>query len=47
MVTAGPVVIGGPYSAQWVRREGRWLIRSELFVAVTCAGAGCGSRAVP
>ena len=43
----GPAVIGGPYSAQWVKRDGRWLIRSEVFVAITCAGAGCGYQAVP
>ena len=44
---AGPVVIGGRYSAQWVKRGGRWLIRSEVFVALTCSGAGCESMAVP
>jgi ketosteroid isomerase-like protein len=43
----GPVVIGGRYSAQWVKRGDRWLIRSEVFVALTCAGAGCASAAVP
>jgi hypothetical protein len=40
-------VIGGRYSAQWVKRDGRWLIRSEVFVALTCAGAGCEAAAVP
>jgi ketosteroid isomerase-like protein len=44
---AGPVVIGGRFSAQWVKRDGRWLIRSEVFVALTCSGAGCESVAVP
>jgi ketosteroid isomerase-like protein len=44
---SGPTVIGGRYSAQWVKRDGRWLIRSEVFVALTCAGAGCESAAVP
>jgi ketosteroid isomerase-like protein len=44
---SGPVVIGGPYSAQWVKRDGRWLIRSEVFVAMTCSGVGCGYAAVP
>jgi ketosteroid isomerase-like protein len=43
----GPTVIGGRYSAQWVKRDGRWLIRSEVFVALTCAGAGCEAAAVP
>ena len=43
----GPVVIGGRFSAQWVKRDGRWLIRSEVFVALTCEGGGCESTAVP
>jgi len=43
----GQVVIGGEYSAQWVKRDGRWLIRSEVFVALTCAGVGCQSAALP
>ncbi len=43
----GPVVIGGRYSAQWVKRGGRWLIRSEVFVALTCVGVGCEAAAVP
>lgn len=37
----GPAVIGGRYSAQWVKRDGRWLIRAEVFVALTCDGVGC------
>jgi len=37
-----PAVIGGRYAAQWVRRSGRWLIRSELFVALT--GSSLGSE---
>jgi ketosteroid isomerase-like protein len=44
---AGPAVIGGRYSAQWVKRDGSWLIRSEVFVALSCSGVGCGYRAVP
>jgi ketosteroid isomerase-like protein len=43
----GPVVIGGPYSAQWVKRDGHWLIRSEVYVATTCAGVGCKYLAAP
>jgi len=43
----GTVVIGGQYSAQWVKRDSRWLIRSEVFVALTCAGVGCQSAALP
>jgi ketosteroid isomerase-like protein len=43
----GPALITGRYSAQWVKRGARWLIRSEVFVALTCSGQGCASRAVP
>jgi ketosteroid isomerase-like protein len=43
----GPVVIGGRYSAQWVKRAEGWLIRSEVFVALHCRGVGCESKAVP
>jgi ketosteroid isomerase-like protein len=43
----GQPVIGGRYAAQWVKRDGRWLIRSEVFVALTCEGAGCLYEAVP
>jgi ketosteroid isomerase-like protein len=35
--SSGAVVMRGRYSAQWVKRGDRWLIRSELFVAL--AGA--------
>ena len=44
---ASPVVISGRYSAQWVKREGRWLIRAEVFVPLKCAGVGCDWKAVP
>ena len=43
----GPAVIGGRYAAQWVKRGGQWLIRGEVYVALTCAAAGCKSAAVP
>jgi ketosteroid isomerase-like protein len=43
----GAPVIAGSYSAQWVKRDGRWLIRSEVFVALTCEGSGCASKAAP
>ncbi len=43
----GPAFITGRYSAQWVKRGGRWLIRSEVFVALTCAARGCASKALP
>ena len=42
-----PAIIGGRYSAQWVKRGGQWLIRSEVFVALTCADAGCKFPAAP
>jgi len=42
---SAPAVIGGRYSAQWIKRDGRWLIRGEVFVALTCSGTGCSSRA--
>jgi ketosteroid isomerase-like protein len=45
--SAGPVVIAGRYSAQWVKRGEQWLIRSEVFVALTCSGVGCEPAAVP
>ena len=43
----GPDVITGRYSAQWVKRDGRWLIRSEVFVALGCSSVGCTAKAVP
>jgi ketosteroid isomerase-like protein len=43
----GPTVIGGKYSAQWVKRGDRWLIRSEVFVALEGSGAGLQMKAVP
>jgi ketosteroid isomerase-like protein len=44
---SGAEIVRGRYSAQWVKRDGRWLIRSEVFVALTCKGTGCDSAAVP
>ncbi len=44
---SGPVIISGRYSAQWVKRDGRWLIRSEVFVALDGAGPGLDSKAAP
>jgi ketosteroid isomerase-like protein len=43
----GPAMIGGRYAAQWVKRDGRWLIRGEVYVALTCSDAGCTSKAAP
>ena len=38
---SGPPIIRGRYAAQWIKRNGKWLIRSEVFVALTCSGRGC------
>ena len=37
----GRPLIRGRYAAQWIKRDGRWLIRGEVFVALGCSGAGC------
>jgi len=34
-------VFQGRYAAQWVKRDGRWLIRSEVFVALDCFEEPC------
>jgi ketosteroid isomerase-like protein len=39
--TSSSDTLRGRYSAQWVRVAGRWLIRSEVFVALDCAGSPC------
>ena len=43
----GAALITGQYSAQWVKRGGSWLIRSEVFVALACSGKGCDAKALP
>jgi len=43
----GPIRVGGRYAAQWVKRDGKWLIRGEVYVALSCADAGCESKALP
>ena len=40
-------ILAGKYAAQWVKRNGTWLIRSEIFVAIDCADAGCRAAALP
>jgi len=40
-------ILAGKYAAQWVKRNGAWLIRSEVFVAIDCADAGCKAAALP
>jgi ketosteroid isomerase-like protein len=37
----GPHRIRGRYAAYWSKVSGSWKIRSELFVTLNCAGAGC------
>lgn len=37
----GPAQMRGVYSAMWRKRDGRWRINSELFVSLSCSGAGC------
>src|SRR5262249_40659252 len=44
---SGATVIQGRYSAQWVKRSGRWLIRSEVFVALSGSGSGLQMKAAP
>ncbi len=44
---SGPAVIRGRYSAHWVKRGDTWLIRAEVFVALTGAGIGCDFAALP
>ena len=38
---AGRPLIRGRYAAQWIKRDGHWLIRSEVFVALGGSGTGC------
>ena len=38
---SGAPLLRGRYSAQWVKSGSRWLIRSEVFVALDCAGPAC------
>ena len=42
-VDAAPI-IGGRYAAQWVKREGRWLISAEVFVALSGADSPSTDR---
>lgn len=37
----GPTQLLGTYSAMWRKRNGRWRIHSELFVALSCSGPEC------
>lgn len=42
-----PIAFSGRYSAQWVKRDERWLIRSEVFVALHCHEAVNSWPALP
>jgi ketosteroid isomerase-like protein len=39
----GEPVVRGRYAAQWVKLDGRWLIHSEVFVALGCASTACSA----
>lgn len=43
----GERVISGRYGAQWVKRDGQWLIRSEVFVALSGSTEGYKFQALP
>jgi ketosteroid isomerase-like protein len=43
---SGPPILRGRYAAQWIKRNGKWLIRSEVFVALTCSGKGCSRQII-
>ena len=40
-------LVRGRYSAHWIKADGRWRIRSEVFVALECAGAACDWQVAP
>jgi ketosteroid isomerase-like protein len=44
---AGQPVLGGRYSAQWVRDGQRWLIRGEVYVALQAHGDGKEMKSAP
>jgi ketosteroid isomerase-like protein len=37
----GELLISGRYATQWIKSDGDWKIRSELFVALECSAVGC------
>ena len=43
----GPTIIQGRYSAQWVKRADKWLIRSEVYVALGGSGQGLKMKSAP
>jgi len=43
----GPTILQGRYSAQWVKRDAHWLIRSEVYVALEGFEQGLGMKAAP
>jgi hypothetical protein len=34
----GVTRVGGPYFAKWLKREGEWLLLTEVFVQTSCSG---------
>jgi len=43
----GPVTSGGEYQAMWRRDPDGWRLRSQLFVTLSCEGAGCAGTRTP
>ena len=41
LTDSGQVNTGGHYTAMWRQADGRWKVRSELFVAMYCDGLAC------
>jgi hypothetical protein len=42
----GAMALSGVYLAMWVKTSGRWTIKSEAFVALTCSGSTACKRFV-
>jgi ketosteroid isomerase-like protein len=42
----GKMELTGVYLAMWVKTDGRWTVKSEAFVALTCIGSAACSRFV-
>jgi ketosteroid isomerase-like protein len=38
---SGELLIAGRYGAQWLKVDGAWKIRSEVFVALSCTDVAC------
>lgn len=42
----GAMALSGVYLAMWIKTDGRWTIKSEAFVALTCSGSAACKRFV-